>query len=225
VRRSIEVGRHHLSFVLPAGWEHLDHGRQQLFRNGENVLSLADLGPATRAGVVHELREAQQLWLAGRRKDAFARVDGLHVSPVMVMSVSEQKAEFWRPWTDATYIPDVADSPAIGRAFDALIEGTRVLPEDSPDAMLEYALDRASDMRRRLEIVRRTPRPVHGSDWTEVERWDRVTHLERTRLACLESRGRLLVLNIDRGPIETTGPVFDSLLASIVVAAADSLGP
>ena len=41
------VGHHHVRFILPARWEHLDHGHVQLFRNGEAQLTLADLGPAS----------------------------------------------------------------------------------------------------------------------------------------------------------------------------------
>ena len=32
---TVEVGRHHLRFQVPRGWEHLDRGRQQLFCSGE----------------------------------------------------------------------------------------------------------------------------------------------------------------------------------------------
>src|SRR5207247_915080 len=67
--RPLQVGRHRLRLVPPRGWEHLDHGRQQLFRSGEAELSLEDYGPATPRGLAAALREAERLWLAGRRND------------------------------------------------------------------------------------------------------------------------------------------------------------
>ena len=42
------VGRHQVRLALPRGWEHLDHGRQQLFRSGEWQLSLTDRGATDR---------------------------------------------------------------------------------------------------------------------------------------------------------------------------------
>src|SRR5437867_11649424 len=64
--RTVEVGRHRVRFAVPKGWEHLDRGRQQLFRSGGTRLSLEELGPATREGIVRELREAEQLWRGGQ---------------------------------------------------------------------------------------------------------------------------------------------------------------
>ena len=47
-RQAATVGSHHVQFLLPAGWEHLDHGRQHLFRHGEAQLLMRDLGEADR---------------------------------------------------------------------------------------------------------------------------------------------------------------------------------
>lgn len=47
----VEVGVHDVRFVVPAGWEHMDHGRQQIFRDGESQISLVDMGPDSTSGV------------------------------------------------------------------------------------------------------------------------------------------------------------------------------
>ena len=215
--RSVEVGRHRVRFVLPKGWEHLDHGRQQLFRRGDAEISLVDLGPGTRDVMVAEFQSARSLWQAGRRPDALQRVGDLR-GPALRFATSEQRAEFWKPWTDVTYIPGRADSSAIGAAFEALIEGTRLFAEVTPERMLEYVLLQTSDMRRR-EIRSRDQRTVHGSVWVEVETWDRVSHLYRSRLAVLENHGYLLVLAVERGTLEQAGPAFEDLLQSLEVTA------
>ncbi|HEU4725223.1 MAG TPA: hypothetical protein VFU59_07985 [Candidatus Eisenbacteria bacterium] len=49
--RTLEVGPFRLRVVVPAGWEHLDHGRAQIFRQGETRLSLAAIGPEALEGL------------------------------------------------------------------------------------------------------------------------------------------------------------------------------
>ncbi len=44
--QAIQVGAHRVRLLTPAGWEHLDHGRWQIFRRGEMQITLADFGPA-----------------------------------------------------------------------------------------------------------------------------------------------------------------------------------
>lgn len=44
----VDVGAHRVRLVPPAGWEHLDHGQQHLFRFEEMQISLTDLGPPPR---------------------------------------------------------------------------------------------------------------------------------------------------------------------------------
>ena len=70
---------------------------------------------------------------------------------------------------------------------------------------------------RRREVAHETRKMVRGAEWVEVGTWDHVTHLDRARLACLDDGGYLLVLGIERGPIEHAGPVFDALLGSLEV--------
>src|SRR5262249_43746413 len=110
------VGHHRVHFVTPQGWEHLDHGREQLFRCNDAQLSLVDLGPVTREGMVSELKAAKGTWLAGRRRDAFDRVRELR-SPALRYAAWQQRTEFWGPWADVAYAPEAADSFAIGPAF------------------------------------------------------------------------------------------------------------
>jgi hypothetical protein len=213
VPRVVDVGRHRVRFAVPTGWEHLDRGRQQLFRLGETRLSLEELGPATRQGIVREVREAKQLWREGQWMVAFARVNNMS-SPTLRYASSDQRLDFYREWNNVTYVPAAADSAAIGPAFEALIDGAAELPALSDASLLQYALERTFDMRR-MEIARQEKKSIHGVDWTEVEVWDRVSHLWRLRLACVERDGDLLVLSTEMGRSELAGPAFDALLASV----------
>jgi hypothetical protein len=211
--RTVQVGRHRVRFLVPKGWEHLDRGRQQLFRSGETRLSLEELGPATREGIVREVREAEQLWREGQWMVAFARVHHMQ-SPTLRYASRNQRLDFYREWNNATYVPAAADSAAIGAAFEALVEGAAELPHLTDASLLQYALERTFDMRR-MEIWRREKRSIHGAEWTVAEVWDRVSHLWRLRLACVEKDGYLLALRTEMGRFEVAEPAFDALLASV----------
>jgi len=211
-----DVGRHHVRFTLPVGWEHLDHGRAQLLRLGEAQLTLADLGPVSAEAMARDLEHARALWLSGRRLDAFERVRELR-SPALRYASSDQRSAFWRPWNDVAYVPAAADSAAIGPAFDALIRGTRSLPSPTPDLLYQYVADVAMDSRG-LEIAARERQGVNGQDWAVYELWNRVSHGSRTRVAFTVDDGDLLALTMDRGVYEQLEPAFVSLLASLQVS-------
>jgi hypothetical protein len=91
-----DVGHHRVRFVLPKGWEHLDHGRQQLIRLGEEQVSLSDLGSVLPEAVVREVEGARGAWLAGHRRDAFERVRELR-SPALRYGSSDTRLAFWTP--------------------------------------------------------------------------------------------------------------------------------
>jgi hypothetical protein len=215
-----DVGHHRIRFVLPKGWEHLDHGRQQLFRFGEAQVSLVDMGPATREAMTVELRAADSLWQAGRRKDAFQRIRALR-SPSLQYASHEQRADFWKPWTDAVYVADRTDSGSLGVALQALIAGVEALPDVTPERTLEYVLYLSTDTRR-SEIGHRESRSIDGAEWVDLELWDRVSHMNRSRIAYLVNEGYLLVLATDHGLYEVTGPGLEALLTSMKVSAAAS---
>jgi hypothetical protein len=213
VTRTVELGHHRVRFTVPKDWEHLDRGRQQLFRNGETRLSLVELGPATRAGIVREVREAERLWREGQWMVAFARVHQMQ-SPTLRYASSDQRLDFYREWHNATYVPEAADSTAIGPAFEALVAGARELPELSEASLLQYSLEQSFDMRR-MEIGTKEKKTIHGVEWTDVEIWDRLSHLWRLRLACVEVDGDLLVLSTEMGRFDLAEPAFEALLTSM----------
>ena len=216
--RAADVGHHHVRFVLPKGWEHLDHGHEQQLRLSEAQLTLVDLGPAAPDAMANELERARALWLAGRRLDAFERVRTLR-SPALRYASREQRLEFWRPWTDVTYVPSAADSAAIGPAFAALIRGTQAFAPPTPNELYQYVSDLALNGRGR-EITARERRTIHGLDWVVFDLWDRLSHGDRTRVAFAVDDGYLLALTMERGLFEQLEPAFESVLASLEVAPA-----
>lgn len=208
-----DVGHHHVRFLLPQGWERLDHGREQLLRREEAQLTLVDLGPASAEAMADELERARALWLAGRRLDAFERVRELR-SPMLRYASSEQQAEFWRPWASVTWAPGAADSAAIGPAFDALVRGTHSFARPTPNLLFQYVSDLMLQGHDQ-EIAARERRTVNGQAWVVFELWDRVSHGARTRVAFTVDGGWLLALTMDRGLYEQLSPAFDAVLASL----------
>ena len=215
-----DVGHHRVRFVLPKDWERLDHGRQQLFRMGENQISLVDEGPATPEALVAEVQAAANLWQAGRRKDAVQRIREIR-HPALRFASSGQRLSFWTPWTDATY---GRDSVAIGDAFGKMIEAIDLLPVVAPESLAEYVLFPPSTFRRK-EVARQDSTTIHGADWIDVQLWDMVSHMNRSRVAYLVNRGYLLVLSTDHGLYEVSAPAFEALLASMEVTAATPATP
>jgi hypothetical protein len=214
--QNMEVGRHHVRLVPPRGWEHLDHGREQVFRNGETKVLLADFGPSTREGMALELTRARDTWLRGYRRDALARVRELRGAP-LTLATNHERAVLWQPWYEVTTRDDSADSATIGHAFEEMSHSIEGLSDVPAESLAAYALRMSEDMRRR-EIASLEHRKIHGAEWTVVETWDRVSHLYRSRLASLDNGGRLLALRTEGGTIGLVGPVFEALLSSIEIA-------
>ena len=214
--REVQVGHHHVAFVLPRGWEHIDHGRVQLFRLGEAQLSLVDLGPVTAETMASDLDRARGLWLLGRRRDASEHVRELR-SPALQYASREQQATFWRPWNDAVYAPVAADSAEIGTAFAALIRGTDAFAPPTPELLFQYVADHALDGHGQ-EIASRKRRTVMGRDWMVYDLWNRVSHDGHSSVAFNSDDGYLLALTMDRGVFEQLSPAFESLLASLEVS-------
>jgi hypothetical protein len=132
------------------------------------------------------------------------------------VAVPGERGEFWSPWTDVTYIPSQAEDAAVEGAFETLIAATDSAAQVSPERQLDYVLALDSQARRR-EIAHQERRSIHGTEWTVLELWDRVSHLSPSRVAFTVHDGDLLVLTIDRGVFERTGPAFAALLASFEV--------
>jgi hypothetical protein len=214
-RVGLDVGRHHLRLVVPVGWEHLDHGREQVFRNGETELRLTDFGAATPAALADEVRTARALWKGGRTPDALARIRTLD-APILRLTPPMERVDFWQPFTERTHA-GLADDAALGEMFDAMIERADALPQVPADPLASWVLEQTDPHAAGMEIEHRDSLAINGTSWVRLATWSRVSHMSPRRTAFAIENGGLLVLACERGVIERTGGAFDSLLTSIEV--------
>jgi hypothetical protein len=89
-------------------------------------------------------------------------------------------------------------------------------PIPPPHAIAARVLARSTHAGRR-EIAHGSRRSLHGREWAELETWDRVSHMNRARVAFLTAGGHVLAVAIESGPIEQTGPAFEQLLQTVEV--------
>ena len=80
---TVDVGIHRVSFIVPEGFTHYDHGREQRLERTEGDLVLTDLGPVTADGFRRVIGEARKLSGAGRIEDAATLLRDLRLWKVL----------------------------------------------------------------------------------------------------------------------------------------------
>jgi hypothetical protein len=145
---TLEVGRRTVRLVVPAGWEHLDHGRQQLFRLAEAQLSLTNRGPiALEAGTPAADSAAHVLELVlGNASDTRRRELAVQARDT-IAGTAWSLVETWDhvthldrkrvAFTDAggellVLRVDRGDIARTGAVFDGLLRSLVLLPEPRP---------------------------------------------------------------------------------------------
>ena len=130
----VSVGRLRVEFVLPAGWEHLDHGRQQLFRHRDAQLSLRNLGVVDRDSALFELQGDSRRRELERRD--LVTVHGAEWTDVRTWDrVSHQdRSRFAALVHDRSLLVlalDLGPYEQAGAAFDSLLASLRVTADST----------------------------------------------------------------------------------------------
>jgi hypothetical protein len=209
---TVQVGVHRVSFAVPEGFVHYDHGREQRLERTEGDLVITDLGPVTAEGFRRALREARELSRAGRRDDAAAVLRDIRL---------------WRAFADeddrreATQAEDrIARGISTGEtdaAYEAL-EGLfdRLPPPELPELARDELAGLGHNERRDVEREERLH--LDGRDALWISTWQRMTHDLRRRHVFTVNRGNLLVIRTDMGRDEVLGPAFEELVRSFAFA-------
>jgi len=207
------VGGHTVQLVVPEGWERIDYGQRQVFRHLEERIVLVDFGPVEGPGYVREIDAVRDLWRRGQRPDARVRLDELQLLPFSFGS----RAHYLRVHAllgRARQIIDHGPETELDWTLSTLADTIAVLPTPGMEAFVEYALDRLGPDRRR-EILPPEATQIGGREALVVDTWDRMSHAQRKRQTLILNAGRLLVVAVEQGRLESTPRAYAALVQSL----------
>ena len=206
----VDIGVHRVSFIIPEGWQHYDHGREHRLETGEGDLVLTDLGPVAADGYRTVVLEARDLTRRGQPEEAAELLNGLTGGRVVENDVLRVELEncldaVWRGRPTA----------ATEAAFASLLDGLDRLPEPDLEVLALLALEDLDHGPRRA-IERRERLILDGREAHRILTWQRLTHNGRLRHVFVVNRGNLLVIRTTMGRDEVLGPAFDTVVRSLV---------
>ena len=205
---TVQVGVHRVSFAVPEGFVHYDHGREQRFERTEGDVVITDLGPVTAEGFRRVLREARELSRAGRREDAVTLLRDLRLRKAFSNESDRREAV-----QAVDRIAGGLSTTEIDAAYDSLEDLVdRLPPPGLPELAHESLGELGHDERR--DVEREDRLRLDGRDALRISTWQRMTHDFRRRHVFTVDRGSLLVIRTDMGRDEVLGPAFEELIRS-----------
>jgi len=217
----VDIGIHHVSFLVPLGWEQLDHGREHLFHRDLSKISAADLGPVTREGYLRDLRRAYQLFREDRFDDARDHVSGLDLSPAF--PEGDQRKEFLQNWWKALdggrSTSNSWDDAQL--AWEYILEEVEYLPDTDLAALVENLFPTIETAAHR-EIAAQDPVETFDRPAIRIETWDRLSHDHRQSFLFVLNEENLFMLRMEVGKYAEMKPAFEALAGSLEFHSASS---
>jgi hypothetical protein len=210
----VTVGAHQVALVVPDGWQHYDHGRQQRFEKGMAKISLADMGPGTREGFKREVEYARELFRRGQIADARDRLGRLQVR--RAFPSDERWRVFLESWrvVRGTRRDSHPDSRTVERAYGAILAQISALPDPNLPSIARVMLDEMGHDERH-DIAEEEAMAVDRRDALRVDTWDRLSHDFRKRYVFILDGGNILVAWTEFGKFAEMEEAFDALVASL----------
>jgi hypothetical protein len=207
---TVDVGVHRVSFIVPEGWQHYDHGREQRLETSDGDIVLTDLGPVAAEGYRPVVLRARELYRKGQREDAKQLLRTLSRGPRI------NNAEI-RSALDENFKVVWVDRPAqeVEEALSTVLAKLEQLPEPDLDFLATAFLADFGHGPRR-DIERQQRRNLDGRAAREIVTWERLTHDHRRWHVFVVNRGNLLVVRTDLGPAATLGSAYDTVVRSLV---------
>ena len=211
---SVNVGSHLVSFQVPAGWEHLDHGSEHRFQRELSLISASDLGPATPEAYRREIHRAHELFRDHRVDDAGDRLSDLDMRPFFPDADRWKKfAESWWKAVDGGHATHVS-------RYDAEVAWNRVLTDIEWLPTLEFATFvehrfPSIETAAHREIAARQPMEIDGRAALRIETWDRLSHDQRGSFLFVLNEGNLLMFRMEMGNYDGMKPAFETLARSL----------
>lgn len=229
---TVDLDRHRATFVVPSGWLHIDHGREQIFEKETARISIADLGPATPGGFRETLEEARDLFRDNQWEDARSLL--IASNPRSFFPKTEQWNAMKDPWRIVTNIRRRKGENVLGdvsmevsweveNGFHDLLVAVGTMESPSLETLSLHALEELGyDSLRGIASQEATA--ISGRSARLIDTWDRLSHTGRRRFLFISSDGRLLCMHTKAGFFEVTEPAFESLRESLSLAATQGSG-
>jgi len=212
----VDIGVHRVSFTVPDGWQHYDHGREHRLETSDGDIILADLGPVTSEGYTDVVVQARELYRRGQRGDALYQLDILDVG----FGIADQGVRASLT-ADLEPVRRERPLPEAEAAFESVLNRLDRLPEPDLKWLANHALVDLNHGFRR-DIEREEFVALDERRAVRILTWQQLTHDFRRRHVFVVDNGNLLVIRTDMGLDEILGPALDTVLQSFVFVEPDT---
>ena len=212
---SLQVGFHRVVVDAPQGWEHIDHGAEQLFKRNFDQILLNDAGPVTVAGFRQEVERAREVFRGGnlgqandilndlRWRSSFPskdRWDTFHASLNRARGIGPGRRQH--------------DPFAVESAYTEVLLQLATLPQRNIATLAQELLADFEPVDRRT-IRNEGPMVIAGRQAWRIDTWDRLNHIQPMRYIFVLDEGRFLVIRTGLGKFEDIEPTFEAVVASL----------
>jgi len=212
------VGIHQLNFIVPQGWQHLDQGASQAFRNAGALLELHDLGTFSRLDIIDHIKAAQELYANGEPLAAQE-----HVKRLPYIQAAFLKAEDWLrvedSWRTLTERQERDRPRDVKSAYEQVLNSLYQQPKTDLSLVAEKLLQ-IEDRNGQREVSQENALSIDGRKAVLIDTWDRLSHSMKKQHLFVLNEGNILALTVRLGPYDSVAQPFNEIARSLTFATA-----
>ena len=212
------VGIHQLKFIVPRGWQHLDQGATQAFRNPGALLELDDLGTFSRLDIIDHIKAAQALYANGEPLAAQE-----HLKRLPFIQAAFLKAEDWLRvednWHNLTERQERDRPRDVKAAYKQVLNSLYQQPKTDLSLVARKLLQ-IEDRSGQREVSQENAFSIDGRKAVLIETWDRLSHSMKKQHLFVLNEGNILALTVRLGPYDSVAQPFNEIATSLTFATA-----
>ena len=216
-----DVGRHHIRFAIPRGWQVLEEDQRLVLRHEASQIVMADLGPAGPSGIRREVEQAREMWRAGRSRDARWRMRSVWVPPHLFATESQRRA-FWDAWAGVSGAPEDAAFALVEERFDTILAAVAQMRPRDLDALIETTLAEI-DGDPLGGVFHRHAISIGGRDGLVVDAANTIREGGTHRIALVLNHGHVLALRTEWGDAHPMNAALDEVLETLEFGSTESV--
>ena len=216
-----EVGRHHIRFEIPRGWQVLEEDQRLVLRYEASQIVMADLGPAGPSSIRREVEVVREMWRSGRSRDARWRMRSVWIPPHLFETESQRRT-FWEAWARVSGAPEDAAFTAVEASFDAILDAVAAMRPRDLDALIETTLAEI-DGDPLGGVFRRHAISIGGRDGLVVDAANTMREGSSHRIALVLNHGHVLALRTEWGDARPMIDALDGVLESLEFGNSESV--